>query len=50
MINQTLWGIPVEIDKAATAQWYSEYELWGCECGDCRYFPELSGQNKLRLV
>lgn len=47
MINRTLWGIPVEIDEAATAQWYSKQEPWSCECGDCRNFLELSRQNKL---
>ena len=26
MINRTLWGIPVEIDEAATTKWYSKQE------------------------
>ena len=47
MINRTLFGIPVEIDEAATAKWYSKQEPWGCECGDCRNILELSRQNKL---
>ena len=47
LMKQTLWGIPVEIDETATAQWYSKQEPWGCECGDCRNFLELSRQNKL---
>ena len=47
MINKTLFGIPVEIDDAATAQWYSKQESWGCECGDCRNFLKLSKHNKL---
>ena len=47
MLNQTLWGIPVEIDEMATAQWYSNQEPWGCECKDCQNFLKLSRQNKL---
>lgn len=47
MMNRTLWGIPVEIDEAATAQWYAAQQPWGCDCGDCRNFLELARQNKL---
>lgn len=47
MINRTLWGIPVEIDETATAQWYTKQEPWGCECGDCRNFLALASNNKL---
>ena len=47
MINRTLWGVPVEIDETATAQWYSTQEPWGCDCGDCRNFLKLARQNKL---
>ena len=47
MINQTLWGIQVEIDETATAQWYSQREPWGCECVDCRNFLDLAKHRKL---
>ena len=47
MKQQTLWGIPVEIDESATAQWYTRQEPWGCDCNDCRNFIDLSRQNKL---
>ena len=47
MINKALFGIPVEIDEVATAQWYSKQEPWGCECGDCRNFVALAKQKKL---
>ena len=47
MINRTLWGIPVEIDETATAQWYTKHEPWGCECGDCRNFLALVSNSKL---
>ena len=47
MINKSIFGIPVEIDEAATAQWYSKQESWGCECADCRNFVALANQKKL---
>lgn len=47
MTNRKLWGIPVQIDEAATAQWYSKQESWGCECADCRNFVALAKQKKL---
>ena len=47
MINRTLFSIPVEIDEAATAQWYSKQESWGCECADCRNFVALAKQKDL---
>ena len=28
LTNKSLFGIPVEIDEAATAQWYSKQESW----------------------
>ena len=47
MIHRTFWGIPVSIDEAATAQWYSKQEPWGCDCNECRNFAALARQNKL---
>ena len=47
MINKSIFGIPVEIDEAATAKWYSKQESWGCECADCRNFVALANQEKL---
>ena len=47
MTKRTLWNIPVEIDEAATVQWYTKQEPWGCECGDCRNFLALASNNKL---
>ena len=47
MIIKSIFGIPVEIDEAATAQWYSKQESWGCKCADCRNFIALASQKKL---
>ena len=47
LTNKSLFGIPVEIDEAATAQWYSKQESWGCECAECRNFVALAKQKKL---
>lgn len=47
LTNKPLFGIPVEIDEAATAQWYSKQESWGCECAECRNFVALAKQKKL---
>ena len=47
MTKRTLWGMPVEIDEAATAQRYSKQESWGCECADCQNFIALAKQKKL---
>ena len=47
MIKRNLWEFQVEIDEAATTDWYATKEPWGCECGHCRNFLELSYRNKL---
>ena len=47
LTNKSLFGIPVEIDDAATVKWYSKQESWGCECAECRNFVALAKQKKL---
>ena len=42
-----LFGYKVEIDEAATKEWYDNADAWGCECGDCRNFVMLAKQRKL---
>ncbi len=37
-----LFGFQVEIEQAATKEWYDKADEWGCDCGDCRYFVALA--------
>ena len=30
-----LFGFQVEIDEAATKEWYDRADEWSCDCGDC---------------
>ena len=32
----------VEIDRAATLDWYASHGEWGCSCGDCRHYVSLA--------
>ena len=42
-----LFGFRVEIDEAATKQWYDKADEWSCECGDCRHFVALAKKREL---
>jgi len=42
-----LFGFRVEIDEAATKQWYDKADEWSCECGDCRHFVALAKKRVL---
>ena len=37
-----LFGFRVEIDKAATKEWYDKADEWGCECEGCKHFIDLA--------
>ena len=43
----TFWGFQVEIDEAATQNWYAAAAPWGCDCGHCRNFLALTLRNAL---
>ena len=45
-----LFGFQVEMDEAATKEWYDKADEWGCDCGDCRYFGSLAKKRELPLV
>ena len=45
-----LHGFQVEIDEAATKDWYDKADEWGCDCGDCRYFVALAKKRELPAV
>ena len=47
--KDTICGYEVEIDRAATAAWYSTAAEWGCTCGDCRNFLTAVKANVLPL-
>lgn len=40
-------GYKVEVDEAATRNWYAQAEEWGCECGHCRNFLALARERRL---
>lgn len=42
-----LFGFQVEIDEAATREWYEQAGEWDCECEDCRYFIDLAKKKEL---
>ena len=37
----------IEVDEAATKQWYANAENWGCECGHCNNFLEIARRREL---
>ena len=37
----------IEVDEAATKQWYTNAENWGCECGYCNNFLEIARRREL---
>ena len=45
-----LFDFQVEIDEAATKEWYDKADEWGCDCGDCRYFVALAKKRELPSV
>lgn len=47
MTGCELSGFRVEIDEAATGNWYAQAEEWGCDCGDCRNFLKLARERAL---
>ena len=44
-----LFGFQVEIDGAATREWYRQADEWDCKCGDCRHFIELAKKQELPI-
>ena len=42
-----LFGYQVEFDADLTHTWYATAGEWGCECGHCRNFLKLAGNNAL---
>lgn len=42
-----LFGFQVEIDEAATKEWYDKAGEWGCDCEDCRHFVSLAKRKEL---
>ena len=47
MKEYNLFGYQVEIDEAATKEWYDKADEWSCECGDCRHFVALAKKREL---
>ena len=37
----------IEVDEAATKQWYANAENWGCECGHCNNYLEIARRREL---
>ena len=42
MTKYDFFGFRVEIDEAATRDWYAQADEWDCDCGDCRNFLKLA--------
>lgn len=42
MTNRIFWNSRTEFDAEATANWYANYDGWGCRCGHCRNFLKLA--------
>ena len=40
--QHSLLNFQVEVDKAATRDWYAQSEGWDCDCGHCRNFLTLA--------
>ena len=47
MTHFSWYGSEVEVDEAATRDWYAQAEEWGCECGHCRNFLALARERRL---
>ena len=47
MTHFSWYGYEVEVDGAATRDWYARAEAWGCECGHCRNFLALARARRL---
>ena len=47
MTHFSWYGYEVEVDEAATRNWYAQAEEWGCECGHCRNFLALARERRL---
>lgn len=47
LFNYQAESYQVEIDRAATLNWYASHDEWGCECGDCRNYVSLAKQRAL---
>lgn len=47
MTHFSWYGYEVEVDEAATRNWYAQAEDWGCECGHCRNFLALARERRL---
>ena len=41
------FGFQVEVDEAATRDWYARSEGWDCDCGHCRNFLTLARKREL---
>lgn len=46
-MEQNFFGFQVEIDTAATRDWYRKAEGWDCTCGHCRNFLTLAREQAL---
>lgn len=47
MKKRSLGNFQVELDLDATKKWYAQFKGWGCECGHCRNFLELTKKKEL---
>ena len=47
MTHFSRYGYEVEVDEAATRDWYAQAEDWGCDCGHCRNFLALARARRL---
>lgn len=47
MEQYNFFGFEVELDKAATQNWYARANEWGCTCGHCRNFLALAQKRNL---
>lgn len=42
MTQYRFGNFQAELDMDATAKWYAQSNVWGCECGHCRNFLALA--------
>ena len=42
MTAYTFFGFQVQVDEAATRDWYVQSNGWACDCGHCRNFLTLA--------
>lgn len=42
MAQYNFWGVPAQVDQAATKNWYAHAQPWDCTCGHCRNFSALA--------